>query len=93
MGIKLALAYLTAIICGGVLLISSTVTAQNSSSPINMTNSTQMHKTSVLSNFTDLTDTSANGNVSQNIREVYNTTQANNAMMSDDWPSALATVL
>jgi hypothetical protein len=84
MGIKLALAYLTAIICGGVLLISSTVTAQNSSSPINMTNSTQMNKTSVLSNFTDLTDTSANGNVSQNIREVYNTTQANNAMMSDN---------
>ncbi len=93
MGIKLALAYLTAIICGGVLLISSTVTAQNSSSPINMTNSTQMNKTSVLSNFTDLTDTSANGNVSQNIREVYNTTQANNAMMSDNRPSPLATVL
>ena len=82
MGIKLALAYLTAIICGGVLLISSTVTAQNSSSPINMTNSTQMNKTSVLSNFIDLTDTSANGNVSQNIRGVYNTTRANNAMMS-----------
>jgi hypothetical protein len=70
MGIKLALAYLIAIICGGVLLISSTVTAQNSNSPINMTNSTQMKKTAVLSNFTDLTDTSANGNVSQNIRGV-----------------------
>jgi hypothetical protein len=84
MGIKLALAYLTAIICGGVLLISRTVTAQNSSSPINTTNSTQMNNTSVLSNFTDLTDTSANGNVSQNIRGVYNTTQANNAMMSDN---------
>jgi hypothetical protein len=84
MGIKLALAYLIAIICGGVLLISITVTAQNSNSPINMTNSTQMNKTTVLSNFTDLTDTSANGNVSQNIRGVYNTTQANNAMMSDN---------
>ena len=84
MGIKLALAYLTAIICGGVLLISSTVTAQNLSSPINVTNSTQMNETSGLSNFTDLTDTSATGNVSENLRGIYNTTQANNAMMSDD---------
>ena len=84
MGMKLAHAYLTTIICGGVLLISSTVTAQNSSSPINMTNSSQMNKTAELGNFTDLTDTSANGNVSENIRGTYNTTQANNAMMSND---------
>ena len=56
---ELTLAYLTAIICSSVFLISSTVTAQNSSSPINVTNSTQMNKTSELSNFTDLTDTSA----------------------------------
>ena len=84
MGIKLALAYLTAIICGGVLLISSTVTAQNLSLPINTTNSTQMNETSGLSNFTDLTDTSATGNVSENLRGIYNTTQANNAMISDD---------
>jgi len=84
MEIKLALAYLTTIICGGILLISSTVNAQNSSSPINMTNSSQMNKTTELSNFTDLTDTSANGNVSENIRGTYNTTQANNAMMSND---------
>ena len=84
MGIKLALAYLTAIICGGILLIPSTVTAQNSSSPINTTNSTQMNETSGLSNFTDLTDTSATGNVSENLRGTYNTTQANNAMMSND---------
>ena len=84
MGIKLALAYLTAIICGGVLLISSTVTAQNLSSPINTTNSTQLNETSGVSNFTDLTDTSATGNVSENLRGVYNSTQANNAMMSDD---------
>ena len=84
MGIKLALAYLTVIICGGVLLISSTVTAQNSSSPINMTNSSQMNKTAELSNFTDLTDTSATGNVSENLRGTYNTTQSNNAMMSND---------
>ena len=84
MGIKLALAYLTAIICGGVSLISSTVTAQNLSLPINATNSTQMNETSGLSNFTDLTDTSATGNVSENLRGIYNTTQANNAMMSND---------
>ena len=84
MVIKLALAYLTAVICCGVILISSTATAQNSSSPINTTNSTQMNETSGLSNFTDLTDTSATGNVSENLRGVYNTTQANNAMMSDD---------
>lgn len=84
MGIKLALAYLTAIICGGLLLISSTVTAQNSSSPINLTNSSHMNKTTELGNFTDLTDTSATGNVSENIRGTYNTTQANNAMMSND---------
>jgi hypothetical protein len=84
MGIKLALAYLTAIIYGGVLLISSAVTAQNLSLPINTTNSTQMNETSGLSNFTDLTDTSATGNVSENLRGIYNTTQANNAMMSDD---------
>lgn len=56
---ELTVAYLTAIVCGGVFLISSTVTAQNSSSPINVTNFTQMNKTSVLSNFTDLSDTSA----------------------------------
>ena len=84
MEIKLALVYLTAIICGGALLISSTVNAQNSSSPINMTNSSQMNKTTELGNFTDLTDTSANGNVSENIRGTFNTTQANNAMMSND---------
>jgi hypothetical protein len=84
MGIKLALAYLTATICGGVLLISSAVTAQNLSLPSNTTNSTQMNETSGLSNFTDLTDTSATGNVSENLRGIYNSTQANNAMMSDD---------
>ena len=73
---KFTHAYLTAIICGGVLLISSTVTAQNSSSPINMTNSSQMNKTAELGNFTDLTDTSANGNVSENIRVLqYNASQ------------------
>ena len=84
MRVKLALAYLTAIIYGGVLLISSAVTAQNLSLPINTTNSTQMNETSGLSNFTDLTDSSATGNVSENLRGIYNTTQANNAMMSDD---------
>ena len=84
MRIKLTFAYFIAIVCSSVLLISSTVTAQNSSSPINTTNSTQMNETSGLSNFTDLTDTSATGNVSENLRGVYNTTQANNAMMSDD---------
>ena len=84
MRIKLTFAYFTAIVCSSVLLISSTVTAQNSSSPINTTNSTQMNETSGLSNFTDLTDTSATGNVSENLRGIYNTTQANNAMMSDD---------
>lgn len=81
---ELTVAYITAMLCGGVLLISSRVTAQNSSSPINMTNATQMNKTSVLNNLIDLTDTSAHGNVSENIRGVYNSTQANNAMMSDD---------
>ena len=49
-----------------------------------MWQSTQINETSGLSNFTDLTDTSATGNVSENLRDVYNTTQANNAMMSDD---------
>jgi hypothetical protein len=44
----------------------------------------EMNKTSQFSNLTDWNDTSANGNVSQNIRGVYNTTQANNAMMSND---------
>ena len=57
----------------------------NMSLPINTTNSTQMNETSGLSNFTDLTDTSATGNVSENLRSIYNTTQANNAMMSNDW--------
>jgi hypothetical protein len=84
MGIKLTFAYLTAIVCSSVFLISNTVGAQNSSSPINMTHSTQMNETSGLTNFTDLTDTSATGNVSENLRGIYNTTQANNAMMSDD---------
>jgi hypothetical protein len=81
---NLIVAYLTSILFGGVLLISNTVTAQNLSSPDNVTNSTEMNKTSQFSNLTDSNDTSANGNVSQNIRGVYNTTQANNAMMSND---------
>ena len=81
---NLIVAYLTSILFGGVLLISNTVTAQNLSSPDNMTNLTEMNKTSQFSNLTDSNDTSANGNVSQNIRGVYNTTQANNAMMSND---------
>jgi len=84
MRIKLTFAYLTAIVCSSVFLISNTVAAQNLSLPINTTNSIQMNDTSGLSNFTDLTDTSATGNVSDNLRGVYNTTQANNAMMSDD---------
>jgi len=81
---ELAVVYLTAIVCSGLFLISSTVTAQNLSSPTNFTNSSQMNRTSGLTNFTDLTDTSATGNVSKNLRGIYNTTQANNAMMSDD---------
>ena len=84
MRIKLTFAYLAAIVCSSIFLISNTVAAQNSSSPVNVANSTQMNETSGLSNFTDLTDTSATGNVSENLRGVYNTTQANNAMMSDD---------
>ena len=81
---ELAIVYLTAIVCAGLFLISSTVTAQNSSSPTNFTNSSQMNKTSELGIFTDLTDTSATGNVSENLRGTYNTTQSNNAMMSND---------
>jgi hypothetical protein len=81
---NLIVAYLTSILFGGVLLISNTVMAQNLSSPDNVTNLTEMNKTSQFSNLTDSNDTSANGNVSQNIRGVYNTTQANNAMMSND---------
>jgi hypothetical protein len=77
-------ASLTAILCSSVFLISSTVTAQNLSSPVNVANSTQINNSFALSNFTDLTDTSATGNVSENLRGTYNTTQANNAMMSDD---------
>lgn len=84
MRIKLTCVYLTAIVCSNVFLISNTVSAQNSTSPINVANSTQKNQTSVLSNFTDLTDTSATGNVSENLRGIYNTTQANNAMMSND---------
>ena len=84
MRIKLSFAYLTAIVCSSVFLISNTVAAQNSNPPANVENSTQMNDTSTLSNFTDLTDTSATGNVSENLRGIYNTTQANNAIMSDD---------
>jgi hypothetical protein len=84
MRIKLTFAYLTAIVCSSVFLISNTVAAQNLSLPINTTNSTQINETSGLSNFTDLSDTSATGNVSENLRGIYNTTQANNAMISDD---------
>jgi hypothetical protein len=76
MRIKLALAYLTAIVCSSIFLISNTVAAQNSSSPVNVANSTQINETSGLSNFTDLTDTSATGNVSENLIGVYNTTQS-----------------
>ena len=80
--IKLTFAYLAAIVCITAFLMSNTVAAQ--SSPSNVANSTRMNETSGLSNFTDLTDTSAAGNVSENLRGIYNTTQANNAMMSDD---------
>ena len=75
MRIKLTFAYLTAIVCSSVFLISNTVGGQNLSLPINTTNSTQINETSGLSNFTDLTDTSATGNVSENLRGIYNTTQ------------------
>jgi len=81
---ELFVIYLAALVCTGLFSMSSTVTAQNSSSPTNLTNSSQMNKTSGLSNFTDLTDTSATGNVSENLRGTYNTTQSNNAMMSND---------
>ncbi len=50
-----------------------------------MTGAIQMNKTSTSSNLsvqTNSTNTSAIGNVSENINDVYNTTQTNNAMMS-----------
>ncbi len=83
MRIELTVAYLTTIVCS-VFLTPNTVMAQNLSSPINMTNPTQTNNSSALTNFTNLTDTSATGNVSENLKGIYNTTQANNAMMSDD---------
>lgn len=74
----------TTILCS-ILLISQSVTAQNQSSSPNMTGAIQMNKTSTSSNLsvqTNSTNTSAIGNVSENIKDVYNTTQTNNAMMS-----------
>jgi hypothetical protein len=74
----------TAILCG-LLPISQSVTAQNQSSPPNMTGAIQMNKISTPSNLsipTNSTNTSAVGNVSENIKDVYNTTQTNNALMS-----------
>ena len=73
-----------AILCG-LLLITESVTAQNQSSSPSITGAIQMNKTSTSSNLsvpTNSTNTSAVGNVSENIKNVYNTTQANNAMMS-----------
>ena len=73
-----------AILCG-LLLITQSVTAQNQSSSPSITGAIQMNKTSTSSNLsvpTNSTNTSAVGNVSENIKNVYNTTQANNAMMS-----------
>ena len=73
-----------AILCG-LLLITQSVTAQNQSSSPSITGAIQMNKTSTSSNLsvpTNSTNTSAVGNVSENIKIVYNTTQANNAMMS-----------
>ena len=75
MRINLTFAYLTAIVCSSVFLISNTVAAQNSTLPVNVSNSTRMNETSGVSNFTDLTDTSATGNVSEDLRGVHNTTQ------------------
>jgi hypothetical protein len=63
-----------AVLCG-LLLISQAVTAQNQSSSTNMT--------STLSGLTNSTNSSAVGNMSKNIKDVYNTTQANIAMMSN----------
>ena len=73
-----------AILCG-LLLITQSVTAQNQSSSPSITGAIQMNKTSTSRNLsvpTNSTNTSAVGNVSENIKNVYNTTQANNAMMS-----------
>ena len=73
-----------AILCG-LLLITQSVTAQNQSSSPSIKGAIQMNKTSTSSNLsvpTNSTNTSAVGNVSENIKNVYNTTQANNAMMS-----------
>ena len=73
-----------AILCG-LLLITQSVTAQNQSSSPSITGAIQMNRTSTSSNLsvpTNSTNTSAVGNVSENIKNVYNTTQANNAMMS-----------
>ena len=73
-----------AILCG-LLLITQSVTAQNQSSSPSIKGAIQMNKTSTSNNLsvpTNSTNTSAVGNVSENIKNVYNTTQANNAMMS-----------
>ena len=73
-----------AILCG-LLLISQSVTAQNQSSSPSIPGAIQMNKTFTSSNLsvpTNSTNTSAVGNVSENIKNVYNTTQANNAVMS-----------
>lgn len=72
-------------ILSGLLLITQSVTAQNQSSSPSITGAIQMNKTSTSSNLsvpTNSTNTSAVGNLSENIKNVYNTTQANNAMMS-----------
>ena len=68
----------TAILCG-LLPISQSVTAQNQSSSPNMTGAIQMNKMSTSKNLsvpTNSTNSSAVGNVSENIKDVYNTTQS-----------------
>lgn len=76
---RLVLSTVTTILSYAVLLLPNSVTAQNMSSP-DAANSNKTNNSTILTN---LTDTSANGNVSQNIRDVYNTTQSNNATMSN----------
>jgi len=70
---------LIAILAG--YLIPNTVIAQNMSMPINISNKSSMLDRMPVS--TNLSNTIAQGNVSENINGIFNTSLANNAMLSN----------
>ncbi len=62
-------------------LILNTVSAENMTMPINISNKTSMLGETPIP--TNLSNTTAQGNISENTKGTFNASQANNAMLSN----------